>query len=106
MKKEQLMKQCTISKKQINRYLEFGLLKEDEIEDSCTQRLGLIMSLEKLGFCMEDIKMYMSLSETKAENKNQLICLLSKYRKQTLETIHNDQKNLDQLDFMIYELRR
>lgn len=105
MKKEQLMKQCTISKKQINRYLEVGLL-EEETEDCCTQRLGLIMSLEKLGFCMEDIKRYLSLSESKEDNKTQLICLLSKYRKQTLETIHNDQKNLDQLDFMIYELRR
>jgi DNA-binding transcriptional MerR regulator len=106
MKKEQLMKQCTISKKQINRYLEFGLMKEDEIEKGCTQRLGLIMSLEKLRFCMEDIKRYLSLLESEEDNKKQLICLLSKYRKATLETIHNDQKNLDQLDFMIYELRR
>ncbi|MDQ0362732.1 hypothetical protein [Breznakia pachnodae] len=106
MKKEQLMKQCTISKKQINRYIDCGVLREDELEGSCTQRLGLIMSLEKLGFCMEDIKRYLSLLESKEDNKEQLICLLSKYRKQTLETIHNDQKNLDQLDFMIYELRR
>lgn len=94
-------------------YLENGLLtgvkmadgtlnyKEDEL-----QRIVQYHFLLKSGMDMETLKRLAHLMESKMDTTAEQVKLLRKCRYQLLEEIHGKQQDLDQLDYMIHEIRQ
>lgn len=70
------------------------------------RKVGIIHSLHKAGFDMPLIKQYLFLINDKSERKEEKIRLLRKQRCRLLEEIHEKQQSLDELDYMIDEIRK
>lgn len=70
------------------------------------RKVGIIYSLHKAGLDMPLIKQYLFLVNDKAECKEEKIRLLRKQRCRLLEEIHGKQQSLDELDYMINEIRK
>ena len=70
------------------------------------RKVGIIHSLHKAGLEMPLIKQYLLLVNDKAERKEEKIRLLRKQRCRLLEEIHGKQQSLDELDYMIDEIRK
>lgn len=94
-------------------YEKNGLLKcrqfingvPDYTEDEL-RRVGLIHSLLKAGFDIDSLKKYFSLPTDDGANKKEKIHLLRKQRCQLLDEIHGKQQSLDELDYMIENIRK
>ncbi|MCM1578161.1 MAG: MerR family transcriptional regulator [Ruminococcus sp.] len=67
------------------------------------RKVGIIHSLEKAGFNVQMIRQYMTLGGGQKEEK---IRLLRKQRCRLLEEIHGKQQSLDELDYMIREIKK
>ncbi|MCM1008435.1 MAG: MerR family DNA-binding protein [Ruminococcus flavefaciens] len=63
---------------------------------------GLIQLLTDVGFTPEEIKDYLELSETSPNDEEQ-IRMVRRHRRKLLDDIHEKQKLLDKLDFIIWE---
>lgn len=70
------------------------------------RKVGIIHSLHKAGLEMPLIKQYLLLINDKADRKEEKIRILRKQRCRLLEEIHNKQQSLDELDYMIDEIRK
>ena len=70
------------------------------------RKVGIIHSLHKAGLEMPLIKQYLILTNDKAERKEEKIRLLRKQRCRLLEEIHGKQQSIDELDYMIDEIRK
>ena len=70
------------------------------------RKAGIIHSLHKAGLEMPLIKQYLLLVNDNAERKEEKIRLLRKQRCRLLEEIHGKQQSLDELDYMIDEIRK
>ena len=100
-----------ISKKDLKSYEEKGLLTcrkypdgTCDYEEKDLQRACLICSLMKAEMETETIRQYLSLMEQGEEQER--IQLLRKQRCRLLERLHEKQKSLDILDYMIYEIKK
>lgn len=74
---------------------------EDEL-----RRVGLIHSLLKAGFDIDSLKKYFSLTVHNEADKKEKIRLLRKQRCRLLDEIHDRQQSLDELDYMIENIRK
>lgn len=63
---------------------------------------GLIQLLTDVGFTPEEIKDYLEFSETLPNDEEQ-IRMVRRHRRELLDDIHEKQKLLDKLDFIIWE---
>lgn len=63
------------------------------------------MSMEKVGFDTKSIKKYLELSHNKIRYKKELMDMLNNQRQVVLDGLHNIQKNIDIIDYMIYLLK-
>lgn len=66
------------------------------------ENFGLIQLLEDSGFTAEEINDYLELAET-ANNNEKQIGMIRRHRREILDDIHEKQKLLDKLDFIIWE---
>lgn len=64
---------------------------------------AIIQNLKDAGCNKKMIEEFLSLFST--NNKNEMLNLLAKYRRELLEKIHKNQKELDDLDYLIIELK-
>ena len=74
---------------------------EDELH-----KVGIIHSLLKAGMDITLLRRYLQLLCRKMENKDEQVRILRKQRYQLLEEIHRKQQSLDELDYMIEEIRK
>ena len=110
---EQAGKRYHISVEKLKSYEESGLLKHrtetdgvfDYTEDEVC-RAGLIHSLIKAGLDLETLKTYLELPEEDPKNQQAKLHILRKARGRLLETIHEKQQSLDEIDYMIEKSRK
>ena len=74
---------------------------EDELH-----KAGVIHALLKAGMDVTALRKYLKLLHGKIENKEEQIRILRKQRYQLLDEIHCKQQCLDELDYMIDEIRK
>lgn len=101
-----------ISMEKIRFYEESGLLESQPSSDGTAQytetelrRIGIIHSLLKAGFDLEMLKKYLRLLDSEYSDKEQQVKILRKQRCILLNDIHDKQQSLDELDYMINEIR-
>lgn len=102
-----------ISMDKLKYYEENGLLVHQTLADGTwdyteaeLRRTGLIHALLKAGLNMAALKKYLSLLESTTNNKEEQIKILRKQRFKLLDDIHEKQQSLDELDYMIDEIRK
>jgi len=102
-----------ISMEKLKTYEENGLLEHQALADGSfdyteteLRRAGLIHFLLKSGMSMDVLKKYLRLLNDKTESKEEQIRILRKQRYQLLDDIHDKQQTLDELDYMIQEVKK
>ena len=75
-----------------------------EYEDRDIEKLSKIVTLKKVGLELEEILRYMKLVEQGDLSKDERVRILNRKRQLILEDIHNKQKSIDCLDWLIYEM--
>lgn len=102
-----------ISMEKLVFYEENGLLEHQILPDGVPdyteadlRRTGLIHSLLKAGLNIDTLKTYLSLLENKTGSKEEQIKILRKCRFKLLDDIHEKQQSLDELDYMIAEMKK
>lgn len=77
-----------------------------QYDDTDLERLSLIMTLHDIGFENPDIETYMKLLLERKNTEEQRMRLLDKKRRTILEDIHFREKQLSQLDYLRYHIRK
>ena len=77
-----------------------------QYDDTDLERLSLIMTLHDIGFENPDIETYMKLLLERENTEEQRMRLLDKKRRTILEDIHFREKQLSQLDYLRYHIRK
>lgn len=102
-----------ISMEKLNFYEENGLLEyrmlsggEPDYTEADLRRIGLIHSLLQAGFTIDTLKNYLNLLGNKTGSKEEQIKILREQRFQLLDDIHEKQQSLDELDYMIGEIKK
>ena len=68
--------------------------------------VGLIHALLKAGMDVQTLKSYLALSAGDAEEQKNKMRILRKARSRLLEEIHGKQQSLDQIDYIIDQIRK
>lgn len=91
-----------------NRLLEHSVLSDGKIVYTEEQIycVGVIHSLLEMGMDMEQIKVFMKLFYENKRDKSEQIQILRKQRVLLLNEIHKKQSSLDELDYMIEQLKK
>jgi MerR family transcriptional regulator, aldehyde-responsive regulator len=76
-----------------------------EYEDKDIKLLSMIISLKNAGLSNDSIIKYMELSKQGNNANRERTNILKWQRPKLLDEIHEKQKNLDCLDYLIYELK-
>lgn len=76
-----------------------------EYEDKDIKCLSIIMTLKNAGFNRDSILRYVELSKQGDISNIERIHILKQQRQKLLDEIHHKQKNLDCLDYLIYNLK-
>ena len=74
-------------------------------DDQDLEYLSLIMTLHDIGFEKEEIEIYMTLVLQGTESSKERLCILEKKRDSLLDMIHFQEKKLEHLDYLRYEIR-
>lgn len=113
MTAEEVSRNYHISVEKIKYYEENGLLEHNVLPDGKIEYTeqqvrcaGLIHSLIKAGLTMKKIKDFMKLFYKDKSDKKEQIQILRKQRVVLLDEIHKKQQSLDELDYMIDELKK
>ncbi len=77
-----------------------------EYEDKDIDRISLILSLKKAGLHIQTILQYIHLLKEGHSSNSERVCILKKRRCELLDEIHQQQKNLDSLDYLIYQTKK
>ena len=104
MKKEDVNRIYSIPFSILDDYESLHLTKQEEYDEEDIEKLSFILSLQKLHFAHEDIKIYMQLYLLGDQTKLQRIKILKRKRQQLLDHIHDTQKDLDALDCLLYKM--
>ena len=77
-----------------------------QYDDTDLERLSLIMTLHDIGFENPEIETYMKLLLERKNTEDQRMRLLNKKRRIILDDIHFREKQLSQLDYLRYHIRK
>lgn len=93
-------------------YVENGLLSgrktdsgEMDYRESDLQRTAQLRFLLTAGIPLDTLKQFAQMQATKADTGAEQIRLLRKCRYQLLDEIHEKQQSLDQVDYLIHEIK-
>ena len=75
-----------------------------QYDDSDLEKLGMIMTLHRIGFSAGEVESYMRLLEQKGTEEERLR-MLSARRAETLDEIHLKEKQLESLDYLRCQIR-
>lgn len=103
MNRQDVSQKLNVSLSLLKRYEKAGLFDQVKINDGQytnqdIQRLSLILSLEKVGLSLKQILEYIN-------NEQKRLNILKYQRNHLLDVIHQNQKNLEILDCLIYHLK-
>ena len=111
MKIEEVHQKYQVSMDKLKKFEEAGLFEDKKTCDGCCEyqdqdidKLSCILSLDKVGMDADTIQEYLNLERKGDTTKAQRKQLLRKQRDIMLNDLHDKQKCLDCLDFLIYEL--
>ena len=100
MDKTELIKKLNLSQKEVMAYLKMASLSEKEIfDDEDMKKIALMMTLKRLGFSDEKIGCFMECPYCR-------LTLLNQQRALLLDQLHDKQKLLDDIDYLIHDLKR
>ena len=74
--------------------------------DSEIEELSLVATLVDLGFSDGDICTYLHLSHAPGEHQAELLQLIDTQRRQLVQRTHTEQRKLDCLDCLRYEMKK
>ncbi len=106
MKSDEVCKMFNVSKATLKSFENAGLFDDINVvdgdinySDDDIERLSMIISLKKIGLKKDMIADFIN-------SKNNQLSILKKQRQIILDNIHFQQKNLDIIDFLIYQLTK
>ena len=109
---EEAEKKFDLPPGRLKQYVSFGFIKgtgsAGDATDYCAEdfeRIGLIETLLSAGFSTEETKEFLHLTENIGTDEEQ-IRMLRKRRNSLLNDIHEKQRLLDSLDFMIWNKKK
>ncbi len=76
-----------------------------EYDNTDPERLSMLITLHKIGFESAEIEAYMKLLE-KEDSDGQRLRILERKRRSLLDEIHFREKQLSQLDYLRYSIRK
>ena len=77
-----------------------------QYDDTDVERLSLIMTLHDVGFTNEEVERYMGLLLSGGDTREERMKMLDKLRKLAVDEIHFNQRKLDWLDYLRYQIRQ
>lgn len=77
-----------------------------EYEDKDIDGLSMIITLKNLGFDIESVLKFVELSKQGDTTIKERAVILKQQRCTLLDKIHEHQKNLDCLDYLIYKMKK
>ena len=77
-----------------------------QYDDTDVERLSLIMTLHDVGFTNEEVERYMRLLLSGGDTREERMKMLDKLRKLAVDEIHFNQRKLDWLDYLRYQIRQ
>lgn len=77
-----------------------------QYDDQDIQRLGMIMTLHKIGFANHEVEAYMRLMLDGHSTEKERLAMLNKQRGTTLDELHFKQKQIDTLDYLRYKIQK
>lgn len=111
MTKQEASERYMIPTEILDLYEKWGLCDEVkkvmgvwQYDDSDLERLGLIMTLHRTGFEKEEIEEYMRLYLKGEKTAAERLRIVKQKRDRTLDEIHFQEKRLDSLDYLRYEI--
>lgn len=112
MKIKEVSDKFNISMTTLRYYEKIGLFDDvkrvngvREYEDNDIRYLSMIITLKKAGLSNDSILKYIELSKQGHISNRERIYILKQQRQKLLDEIHHNQKNLDCLDYLIYDLK-
>ena len=112
MKIKEVSDKFNISMTTLRYYEKIGLFDDvkrvngvREYEDKDIRYLSMIITLKNAGLSNDSILKYIELSKQGDISNRERIYILKQQRQKLLDEIHHKQKNLDCLDYIIYELK-
>ena len=112
MKIKEVSNKFNISMTTLRYYEKIGLFDDvkrvngvREYEDNDIRYLSRIITLKNTGLSNDSILKYIELSKEGNISNRERIYILKQQRQKLLDEIHHKQKNLDCLDYIIYELK-
>jgi len=112
MKIKEVSDKFNISMTTLRYYEKIGLFDDvkrvngiREYEDNDIRYLSMIITLKNVGLSNDSILKYIELSKQGDISNRERIYILKQQRQKLLDEIHHKQKNLDCLDYIIYELK-
>mgnify|MGYP001623119406 FL=1 len=76
-----------------------------EYDNADPERLSVLITLHQIGFESAEIEAYMKLLE-KEDSDGQRLRILERKRRRLLDEIHFQEKQLSQLDYLRYSIRK
>lgn len=112
MKIKEVSHKFNISMTTLRYYEKIGLFNDvkmvngvREYEDKDIRYLSIIITLKNAGVNNDSIVKYIELSKQGDISNAERIYILKQQRQKLLDEIHHNQKNLDCLDYLIYDLK-
>lgn len=112
MKIKEMSDKFNISMTTLRYYEKIGLFDDvkrvngvREYEDNDIRYLSMIITLKNVGLSNDSILKYIELSKQGDISNRERIYILKQQRQKLLDEIHHKQKNLDCLDYIIYDLK-
>lgn len=75
-------------------------------DESDRRRLSVMMTLQASGFGEREIERYMKLLLAGEATRTERLQMLERKRSGTLEEIHCRERQIDRLDYLLFEIRR
>lgn len=77
-----------------------------QYDDTDVERLSLIMTLHDVGFTNEEVERYMRLLLSDGNTRAERLKMLDKLRRMAVDELHFQQRKLDWLDYLRYQIRQ
>ena len=112
MQIKEVCRRFNVSRATLKYYEKEGLFEDvvrvngiREYEDRDIERLSLIITLKNVGLTIDMIAKFIDCDEHNDETKTKRIKILQNERLKLLDDIHQQQKRLDSLDCLIYQIK-
>ena len=110
---DDVCKQYCIPKSVLQEYEQLGLcsavkyvMGQWQYDDTDIERLSLIMTLHDVGFTNEEVERYMKLLLSGRDTREERMSMLNQLRQMAVDKIHFQQKKLDCVDYLRYQIRQ